>query len=373
LRLGSFFQLTMLVAVLLVSAHAVSMRGLRLKLSQLEDPAPKANASKAVEWGSFVGEYCEEFCQMKGVDAGRCTVCAQRMNFSVAEGKTSCAVECQGVQTDEVTESVVDCAERLDKCMFTSIEPAQCRPECGVKGAKKGCAAECVDFKVAERAAGKKIATFFGPNYVDVTAMENVTKVVNGTNTTVEKEVTTQEVKGVESLPTVGPGGIVKAEPADFRFHVNESAWKAHAHKYCDALYCATPKIDSYHCVECLNRLNNSVEHAMMSCRVGCDMHHTDQARANELVEDDARCDNLCMTTEFEKATCTLEAETQVPYGVPPPQKLLDACTKNKADQRAAGKKAGPESDVTPYFWPSDANATHPPAKEDISFKGAQR
>ena len=181
--------------------------------------------------------------------------------------------------------------------------------------------------------------------------MENVTKVVNGTNTTVQEEVTTQEIKGVEALPTVGPGGIEASEPAEFRYHVNESAWMAHAHNYCNAYYCATPKIDSYHCVECLNRLNTSVEHAMMSCRVGCDMHHTDQARANELVEDDARCDNLCLTSEFEKATCRLEAETKVPYGVPPPQDLLDECQKNKLQQRVDGKKAGPESTVTPYFW----------------------
>ena len=59
---------------------------------------------------------------------------------------------------------------------------------------------------------------FFGPNYVDVTAMENVTKVVNGTNKTVEKEVTTQEIKGVESLPTVGPGGIVRRAARPLRF-----------------------------------------------------------------------------------------------------------------------------------------------------------
>ena len=43
------------------------------------------------------------------------------MNFSVAEGHVACAVECQGVQTDEVTESVVDCSKRKDECMFKCI------------------------------------------------------------------------------------------------------------------------------------------------------------------------------------------------------------------------------------------------------------
>lgn len=354
----------MLVAVLLVTANAVSLRGLRLKLSQLEDPAPK-NGSKAVDWGSFVTEYCDEFCQMKGVDAGRCTVCAQRMNFSVAEGKTACTVECQGVQTDEVTESTVDCAERLDSCMYDSIEPAACRLECGTSKSKT-CSSECEAFKKEHRKDGDLHSTFFGRNYVDVKKEQNVTKEVNGTNVTTVKEVTVQEVKGVESLPTVGPGGIVDGiEPAEFRFHVNESAWKLHTTTYCSTLYCATPGIDSYHCVECVNRLNNSVEHALMACRVGCDMHHTDQTRANELVEDDTRCDNMCMTTEFEKATCRLEAEVKVPYGVPPPAELLRKCEANKLQQRTDGRKAGPESDVVPYFWPSDANATHPPKSID--------
>ena len=51
------------------------------------------------------------------------------MNFSVAEGHVACAVECQGVQTDEVTESVVDCSKHKDECMFKYIEPASCRLE----------------------------------------------------------------------------------------------------------------------------------------------------------------------------------------------------------------------------------------------------
>merc|ERR1719359_1205546 len=100
------------------------------------------------------------------------------MNFSVAEGHVACAVECQGKQTDEVTQSDVDCSKRLDACMFKYIEKASCRLECGTPGATANCPAECSAFKTAAREGGEFYKTFFGHNYVEVTSMENVTKQV---------------------------------------------------------------------------------------------------------------------------------------------------------------------------------------------------
>lgn len=351
----------MLVFVLIASVHALSLRGLHDKLLHLEEPASNSTKPKAVNWDSFVGDYCDAYCQMKGVDAGRCTVCSQRMNFSVSEGKVSCDVECQGIQTDEVTESVVDCGERLDKCMFESVEQAECRLECGVQHASAGCSKQCAEFKVAARADGHRIKTFYGRNWVETTTEANVTKEVNGTNVTVVEDVTNRSVVGVEPLPTVGPGGIEKTEAAEFRFHVNESAWRKHAVGYCDTYYCSESGVDSWHCVECVNRLNNSLEHSMMTCRVGCDMHHTDQAKANELVAKDVRCDQMCMTTEFETATCRLECELH-----PEGPSCVNACQEHKIKQRADGKTAGPTSDVTPFFFKEPvANATNATAPKE--------
>merc|ERR1719217_3746 len=172
----------MLVALLFVCAESLTLGRLKLKMDALQ--VEVRNASNAsMDWNTYTSMYCEQFCKMKGVTAGSCTVCEQRMNFSVAEGHVACAVECQGIQTDEVTESVVDCSKHKDECMFKYIEPASCRLECGVPGSKATCKEECHEFKASARAAGDFFTTFHGPNYVDVTKEENVTKQVevNGT------------------------------------------------------------------------------------------------------------------------------------------------------------------------------------------------
>jgi len=343
----------MLFCFLVVSAQALTLRGLRHKFVALQQHKNASNVT-AMDWSTYTSKYCAEFCKMKGATEGRCTVCEQRLNFSVAEGHVACAVECQGVQTDEVTESVVDCEKRLDECMYKRIEPANCRLECGIPGASPTCRDECHAFKTAARADGNYFATFFGHNYVSVSSMENVTKEVeeNGTmvNKTVEEEVVTEEVHGVESLPTIGPGERLPPVKADFRFHVNESAWLAHAHDYCSEFFCNFDTVDSYLCVECPNRLNMSVEHSLMACRVKCEMQHTDEAGANNSVT----CEPGCMTTAFEDATCGLECEMQLgqTWTRAPGDTCHADCIAQKASQRANGKTAGAESNVVPYFWP---------------------
>lgn len=348
----------MLVALLIVGAQSLTLRGLRNRLEALQHHAARNASNASMDWGSYMSNYCGEFCQMKGTDAGRCTVCEQRMNFSVAEGHVACAVECQGKQTDEVSESDVDCAKRLDDCMFKYIEKASCRLECGADGATASCPDECSAFKTAARAEGEYYSTFFGRNIVNVTSMENVTEQVevNGTmtNTTVQKEVVSKEVQGVEPLPVASPGERLPPVKSDFRFHQNESAWLKHASSYCATYFCNFEHVDSYLCVECPNRLNNSVEHSLMACRVGCEMHHTDNVAANATSQELA-CDSDCMTTAFETATCALECEMQNTGST-----CRSDCNEHKANQRATGKTGGPESTVTPFFWPDPPkNATN--------------
>jgi len=273
----------------------------------------------------------------------------------------ACAVECQGIQTDEVTESVVDCSKHKDECMFKYIEPASCRLECGAPGSKANCKEECHEFKASARAAGDFFTTFHGPNYVDVTKEENVTTQVevNGTmeNQTSVENVTSQEVKGVEALPTVGPGDRIwpPENPLDYRFHPEEAAWKKHTMDYCAKYFCNFDDVNSYICVECPNRLNTSVETSLHACHVGCQMHHTDSAGANA-TEEELECASGCMTTKFESATCNLECEHEHKpdwvTGTSDRATCREECKAHKANQRANGKTSGPESDVVPFFWP---------------------
>jgi len=357
----------MLVALLLVCAESLTLGRLKLKMEALHAEVRRNASNESMDWNTYTSNYCEEFCKMKGVTPGRCTVCEQRMNFSVAEGHVACAVECQGIQTDEVTESVVDCAKTKDECMFKYIEPASCRLECGVEGSKASCKDECHEFKASARAAGDFFTTFHGPNYVDVTKPENVTTEVevNGTmeNQTTVENVTSQEVKGVEPLPTVGPGGIVPVEsPPDFRYHEEEVAWKKHTMTYCETYFCNFETVNSYLCVECPNRLNNSVETSLHACHVGCQMHHTDNAGANMTAEE-LECESGCMTTKFESATCNLECEMEHKpdwvTGTSDRATCRETCKAHKANQRANGKTSGPESDVVPFFWPDPPKPTN--------------
>jgi len=359
----------MLVALFLfVCAESLTLGRLKMKMEALQVEVRRNASNASMDWTTYTSMYCEQFCKMKGVTAGRCTVCEQRMNFSVAEGHVACAVECQGIQTDEVTESVVDCAARKDECMFKHIEPASCRLECGVPGSKADCAPECHEFKASARAAGDFYSTFFGHNYVDVTKEKNVTKEVevNGTmeNKTTLENVTVQEVQGVESLPTVGPGDRIwpPENPLDYRFHEDEAAWKAHIMKYCSTYFCNFDGVDSYICVECPNRLNNSVETGLHACHVGCQMHHTDNAGANKTAEE-LECESGCMTTKFEAATCNLECESQHKpdwvSGTNDRATCREDCKAHKVNQRASGKKGGPESDVVPFFWPDPPKPTN--------------
>jgi len=351
----------MLVALFLVCAESLTLGRLKLKMDALHAEVRRNASNASMDWNTYTSQYCEEFCKMKGVTPGRCTVCEQRMNFSVAEGHVACAVQCQGIQTDEVTESVVDCAKHKDDCMFKYIEPATCRLECGVPGSKATCPTECHEFKASARAAGDFFTTFHGLNYVDVTKEENVTKEVevNGTmeNKTTLENVTSQEVKGVESLPTVGPGDRIwpPENKLDYRFHTEEAAWKKHTMDYCAKYFCNFKTVDSYICVECPNRLNNSVETSLHACHVGCEMHHTDNAGANASAEE-LECASGCMTTKFEAATCNLECEIDNKpdwvTGTDARATCREDCKAHKANQRANGKTSGPESDVLPFFWP---------------------
>lgn len=278
-----------------------------------------------------------------------CTVCAQRLNTSVAEGHVACAVECEGVQTDQVTESDVDCEARLDTCMFKSVDPAVCRLECSTSECPKAnCTQDCLKHRLDNQEADYT-STFLGKNYVKKTTVEEVTKTVDGENTTVEEEVVTKEVVGVEPLPHATTGGIVDPVPKlDWRFHSNESEWMGRVHDYCNKFYCEFSGVDSYRCVECVNRLNTSVEHGLMACRVGCEMKTTDRVSEGE-----KSCDQDCMTVSFDEATCSLECEAHKGASCKDCEK---ECTTDKAHQRESGVA---DADVRPFFMPApEGNAT---------------
>lgn len=317
---------------------------------------PPANvteaAAVATNWTTFVGAYCGSFCNMSGVDSEHCTLCSQRMAFTVEEGKVSCEVECQGVQTDTVTEESISCSARLDKCMFVDVDAATCKLECNTAhgDALAKCGQECGPFKGAQRAAGHVFATFFGNNEVATT----VEKEVNGTNGTTEMQnVTVMKVEGVEPLPTAGPGDRVTGVVADFRFHENETAWLGESKNYCGSWYCnaeasGVAGVDAYHCVECVNRLNNSVEAGLAKCRVGCEMEVTDA------VGDNHTCGSDCMHTQFDIGTCYLECALPMNKAVPD---CMKTCERAKSEARANGVE------VRPYGWPAppvpEANTTN--------------
>lgn len=319
---------------------------LRRQLAEVAaDPANETNTT-GVAWDAYVGDYCGSFCSMVGVDAKHCTLCAQRMNFTVEEGKVACRVKCEIVQTDHVTEEAVSCAERLDKCMFTDVDAAECKLECGT-AAHGDCAAKCPAFKVAERERGHRFSTFFGDHTVDRVEEQEV----NGTNGTTLENVTVKEVVSVEPLPVATPGERVHPIPqAPYRFADNESSWVAQPQTYCGSWYCnaeaaGVAGVDAYHCIECVNRLNNSVEAGLTKCRVGCEMKETDAAGASYT------CDS-CMQAEFDTGTCYLECALPRNKAVPD---CMHTCERSKAEQRAAGKE------VRPFGWPAppaDANST---------------
>jgi hypothetical protein len=326
------------------------------------EPPSNATVEKPVptNWTTFVGDYCGSFCNMSGVDPAHCTLCAQRMDFTVHEGKVSCAVECQGVQTDTVTEEAISCSERLDKCMFVDVDAATCKLECATSTGEAAakCAKECVAFKQAQRKEGHSLRTFFGDNEVETT----VEKEVNGTNGTELKNVTVLKVEGVEPLPTAAPGDRETGAVADFRFHGNETAWLAKPKEYCASWYCnaeavGVAGVDAYHCVECVNRLNNSIEAGIHKCHVGCEMEVTDATNANHTCSDD------CMYTQFDIGTCYLECALPMNKKVPD---CMKTCEQSKSAARAEGKE------VRPFGWPeplpanttNSSNATEETAKK---------
>jgi len=320
--------------------HSLVRREIQASLVANETEA--YNASKPIDWATFVGDYCAEFCLMKGVDAGHCTVCEQRINFTVSEGKVSCDVECQGIQTDKVTEETVDCAHRLDKCMLVDLDAATCKLECATASGKDAakCASECGAFKASKRLEGTLFSTYFGPNEVPSVVEQEV----NGTNGTMEMQnVTVYTVEGVEPLPTVGPGDRIDPVKADYRFHVNESSWLAEPQAYCGSYYCNAAEVgvagvDPYHCIECVNRLNNSVEHGLMHCRAGCDMKTTDN------IHKEVQCEESCLWSEFDTGTCYLECALPMNKAV---ENCMGECEKSKAEKRAAGEE------VRPFGWPA--------------------
>ena len=64
----------MLVALLFVCAESLTLGRLKLKMDALQ--VEVRNASNAsMDWNTYTSMYCEQFCKMKGVTPGRCTVC----------------------------------------------------------------------------------------------------------------------------------------------------------------------------------------------------------------------------------------------------------------------------------------------------------
>jgi len=336
------------VALVCVQALDSSRAFLHRQLALEAAVLTNGTNATGVAWDSYVGDYCGAFCSMKGVDSKHCTLCAQRLNFTVEEGKVACRVKCEIVQTDHVTEEAVSCEERLDKCMFQDVDAGECKLECGTASgaAASECATNCSAFKATERAAGRKFSTFFG----DHTVARVEEQEVNGTNGTTLENVTVHEVVSVEPLPVATPGDRVHPIPqAAYRFAENETAWVTQPQTYCGSWYCnaeaaGVAGVDAYHCVECVNRLNNSVEAGLGKCRVECEMTETDAAGA------DFKCDS-CMQAEFDTGTCYLECALPRNKAVPD---CMGTCEKSKAEQRAAGKE------VRPFGWPApvEANAT---------------
>jgi len=343
------------------SARFLRQLNVHVQPEAVEETEPATNSSsKPITWDSFVGDYCGSYCNMTGVTPEKCTLCAQRMNFTVMEGKVSCQVECQGVQTDRVTEEAVSCSERLDKCMFTKdgggVDAATCKLECATKSSDS-CADKCVAFKQAERAKGNLFSLFYGYNEVATT----VEKEVNGTNGTMEmKNVTVMKVEGVEPLPTAVPGAPISPPPeTDYRFHVNETEWRSQPKAYCGDFYCnaeavGVAGVDPYHCVECVNRLNNSVETGLMKCRASCEMKETDAMTGG-----DFSCGETCLHGMFDSGTCFLECALPMHKATPD---CMNACEAAKKEQRAAG------AEVRPYGWPeppsNSTNGTEAEAEE---------
>jgi len=326
------------------------LRHLQPEAVAATEPATNATANATgVSWSSFVGEYCGSFCSMVGVDAKHCTLCAQRLNFTVEEGQVACRVKCEIVQTDHVTEQVVSCAERLDKCMFNDVDAATCKLECATShnaSRSAECVQECPVFKEAQRGSGHIFSTFFGNH--EVARVEE--QEVNGTNGTTLANVTVMEVVSVEPLPIAELGERVHPIPvAPYRFAANESAWRTQPQTYCGSWYCnaeaaGVAGVDAYHCVECVNRLNNSVEAGLTKCRVGCEMAETDAAGAEHTC-------GSCMQAEFDTGTCYLECALPMNKVVP---ECMHTCEQAKAEQRAAGVE------VRPFGWPAPpANATN--------------
>lgn len=328
----------MLVLLLATGVHAVDST----RFGFLAQHRLIARNASSISWGNYSADYCASFCEMSGVSPATCTVCVQRMDFHVQEGQTACTVQCQGVQTDEVTESVVDCHARLDACMFEQVEAATCKLECNAEHVKD-CLTKCGTFKKAHRASSM-FETFHEPNYVEKVAQANETRLVNGSNVTVVVNVTEKEVVGVEPLPVAEVHNEASGVAADFRFHTNESTWLNLVSDYCSNYFCKTAGVDSYICVECVNRLNTSVEHALFGCHVGCQMHHTDRVS-----EAEQQCDDRCVHREFEAHSCRLECE------IKPEEACEEKCREEKA-KRAGGELV---EQVLPWRWPkNDTNAS---------------
>jgi len=313
----------------------------------------------SVDWGTFVADYCKNFCECKDVDAGMCTVCAQRLDTSVSEGHVACAVDCEGAQTDEITESVVACGPRLDKCMFQSVDPALCRLECSTSKSAS-CSADCMKNKVANHEAGDHTHTFIGKNYIETISHQNVTKEVDGENVTVKEEVVNRTVVPVEPLPVAELGDMVSPVPKlEHRYHSNESLWMQRAHDYCGNHYCDFAGVDSYLCVECKNRLNNTIEHGLFSCHVGCEMKKTDDF--------EGVCDTQCMHDIYDFGTCALECEAEKKSGA----KCEKECVAIKTTQRGTGANT---DEIRPFFETTttpEPNVTSTNATEEVATEEA--
>jgi len=156
----------------------------------------------------------------------------------------------------------------------------------------------------------------------------------NATNATNETNVT-REVIYVEPAPAVE--SLSNEEPAklDHRFHQNETDLYAEASAYCSKFFCESEHTSEFACRNCQGRLNSSLVHGMLECRVGCEMDATDKVTEESVV-----CESSCLHLEMDKATCRMECDAVLA------QDCHSQCEAKKSAARAAGEE------IKPFFWP---------------------
>jgi len=292
-----------------------------------------------IDWKSYTADYCHTFCGMKKVTENDCAVCSQRIDFVVQEGLVSCDVKCQDVQTDEITESVVDCEKRLNDCMWKEMDPAQCRLECATLDPTcSKCLDTCIAEKHEKRAGGEIISVHFPLNYEE----KEVTTTVNGTNGT--KENVTEVVQGdviyAEPAPVVEE--VDREDPVvpEYRFNANESKVQEEIDAYCKTYYCEADPVDTEGCTACSHTWDGRLENDMHQCHVLCEMKKTDH-----ITESDVKCEESCLTTAMDKSTCAFEC------AIRPIENCMSGCAEKKIASRAAGKP------LEPYFIPAPVEA----------------